>query len=858
MSMHYYFFDSASIMTQRDTDSTQQLLYYKHLLHDLFLNENFFWSWQYGLGGDLFGQFNYYYTLSPFFLSLLLFDFNSLYSIAETNLILSMAKHFCAMLAVFIYLQYHRRSYTASLMSALFYGGTTIFAIYSLNFDYMVDQYVWLPLLILTFDYFVERHKVVPFIAMLSFVIASSFYYAFINSVFLIFYSIYKYMDLPNRTKSIRGFFHYVRQITVTYIISLGIAAFAFLPAVYQFFNSDRISKEYDIPLLFDIAYYKEIIGVLFLAYRNHDLFGLAIGLPIFCFTLLVAGWTLRSKKMVPKLLFAGFLIGLMFIPFTYSLFNGFSAMQNRWFYLVAFTCSFVCAYIFDELTKEKNKQLVNMILLLVAFFLYVVWVWDFESTREKWFNLCIYLMGILSFVSFVLYSKYDKWRLFWSSILLISIIFHGTIQHYYFYSKALGAAEKQVKLNNRFYHSVGLDHDDALQVSSILKQYDTEFGRTIWNPLKEHNQSMYYGYKGHATYQSLIPANVHQFYKTDYNILGRNIMSTYSQYDNRLYLETVLSNQFYVTHINASREPYGYSTIAETETLKVLENNYKLPVGFLYTDWLTTSQFEKLNIAERDQVLLKAVVLDDPSIAGISSTFDQTLHVSTQKVGIADVELVGIERTEHNTYLSTTDENSYIRIPIIQPSSEGELILELEVKELTGTRFIVSALNKSADYFPASNIWSYPKETIAINLGWNVSKDFVDLYLTKGEYEIKNIRVYHNSYENYAEDVEELQANGLQQIRYTENSLSGTIHTQEDGIFFLSIPYSIGWTAKLNGKEIELVEVNHAFLGFPLSKGEYELELTYVTPLFREGLIISVASIVIAILLVRYRRITL
>lgn len=49
-----------------NTDSFNQLIRMIPFLEENILKRQ--WSWSYGLGGDIFSEFSYYYTTSPFFI----------------------------------------------------------------------------------------------------------------------------------------------------------------------------------------------------------------------------------------------------------------------------------------------------------------------------------------------------------------------------------------------------------------------------------------------------------------------------------------------------------------------------------------------------------------------------------------------------------------------------------------------------------------------------------------------------------------------------------------------------------------------------------------------------------------------
>ena len=70
-----------------------------------------------------------------------------------------------------------------------------------------------------------------------------------------------------------------------------------------------------------------------------------------------------------------------------------------------------------------------------------------------------------------------------------------------------------------------------------------------------------------------------------------------------------------------------------------------------------------------------------------------------------------------------------------------------------------------------------------------------------------------------------------------------------------LSLPYSQGFTAYVDGKETKLQKANTMFMALELEPGEHEIRLTYCTPYLKPGMILSVAGLVIYMIMVLVRR---
>ena len=74
--------------------------------------------------------------------------------------------------------------------------------------------------------------------------------------------------------------------------------------------------------------------------------------------------------------------------------------------------------------------------------------------------------------------------------------------------------------------------------------------------------------------------------------------------------------------------------------------------------------------------------------------------------------------------------------------------------------------------------------------------------------------------------------------------------------ILCLSIPYSKGWTAKVDGQKTRLLKGNYAFIALPLEAGHHDIVFTYFTPGLKVGLGCFAISFIVVILLRRkYKR---
>ena len=103
-------------------------------------------------------------------------------------------------------------------------------------------------------------------------------------------------------------------------------------------------------------------------------------------------------------------------------------------------------------------------------------------------------------------------------------------------------------------------------------------------------------------------------------------------------------------------------------------------------------------------------------------------------------------------------------------------------------------------------------------------------------------------SYEGYAQDIESLGGDALTDVVFSDNNIHGTIILDKDKYLLLSVPYSKGWKAYVDGKQAELLKANECYMAIRLNKGSHNVEMKYETPFLKIGAYISTLSIVVFI----------
>src|SRR5690606_3070889 len=141
------------------------------------------------------------------------------------------------------------------------------------------------------------------------------------------------------------GYMKQLKSYLIGGLLGFGIGSFAFVPAVVGYLNNFRPNYKDPFPI---IAFTDNIL-----------LNSRVIWLPIFVVIVLCMKKLYNSKTFQVFALLAILGTVLHFVPYVGSVFNGFSAPQNRWESIVILGYAGVTTYGIDYLKEWKAKQIV-------------------------------------------------------------------------------------------------------------------------------------------------------------------------------------------------------------------------------------------------------------------------------------------------------------------------------------------------------------------------------------------------------------------------------------------------------------------------------------------------------------------
>ena len=106
----------------------------------------------------------------------------------------------------------------------------------------------------------------------------------------------------------------------------------------------------------------------------------------------------------------------------------------------------------------------------------------------------------------------------------------------------------------------------------------------------------------------------------------------------------------------------------------------------------------------------------------------------------------------------------------------------------------------------------------------------------------------YKYGWEEYKNDCTELADNCCSRFEYTKDGFRAQFNNKKDDtLLFFSVPYSEGFSAKVNGEPVDVEKVDYGFMAVRVpGKTECDVVFTYETPGWNTGVKISLAALAV------------
>lgn len=718
-----------------------------------------------------------------------------------------------------------------------------------------------------------------------------SVYTSYMACIFLLVYCLLTYFLFPRR-RSAPDFLLLVIKFAGCLVLGFLLSAILSMPTISSLLSMERVGMERAIPLFQSLGFYKQLAANITGA--SASLYCTIIGVvPTAGILAVIAAGSLINKPERRSLLIAVALcLAGICIAYVGSIMNGFGYSTDRWQIIWGFCGAYAVALALPALPRFafRNWSLLvaELLLLLVALLATP------SKTLQFWAVFLILAFVTICAVAAAIIVRRDQnatgsphrgrrlipakrlLPLFVAALLIVS-----------------STASYDILLSRHGYGTLSTfmragtlyDYTHAMPLENHLDRLDTNYRIDRSDISTGRNVSFGLGYKGMDYYSSMYNQSLDNF-RRDMGIADNATNFIYNGVQGRLALDALLGARYFVASQNTlDTVPYGYEKTLDLgesvngNTYYLYESSAALPLAFVYDSAIPLSAYESLTPPEKQEVLTRGCILEMDEEKGVDSSPDCLTTVSEPTVTVKDGIVVRdghIIVTEKNATLTleSTGEakcENYLCLEglTFHPMSKAnaQKLADETQGNLNYANFTEDASFKpagssrisieSGDVFRSFSLLSpydgqYGGKTEwAVNLGYSETPltTFTVTFGEIGDYDCAAIHTAAQPVAPILENLKALQSANSATIEFVAQGVNIDVQpsqtdSDDERFVFVSLPYSNGWSATLDGTPTTIKKANVGFMAIPIDDQAHQIELRYSTPGLKTGTCISLATL--------------
>ncbi len=853
------------------------------------------WSWYIGLGADIISTLSFYVVGDPFTLISFAFPMRHMESaFALMYMVRTVAATLTSML-------YFRRMGAKALPSA---AGSVIFVFATyltftgLHHPMFFNATVFLPLLLIGVEN-VLQHRRSWTLAVFVFVAAvGNFYFFYMLTLITVLYAVARYFQTAEKTTRWRGIAWQFLRFAGYYSVGVALAAPILLPTMWAILNSTRGQADYPITLFYPLLVYRSIIPALFSSVLGET--SVWLGYAYVGLVLVSASFVARKAHGALKFMVVAcaFFVAL---PVFGSIFNGFNYPSNRWSFAWGIFVAALAALLLSEDRPFTRKEILAM---CAGYGGYVALVLVMSPPLIATV-VAPMVFGALTIAVFAIESLHDgasawgqrsrgprwlpeRWRAPATRWVIIGLLVGNVVMNAMFmldirYTTALHEYVDAGEVRGLYRTNQTKLIESLPQAGSYrVDNTHTTKRASTWS---YYNTALVNKYRGTSFYYSIMDGHLTDYKGEIDNSTGWSSFA-FDGFDDRVMPTTLAGTKYYITNEDETEfVPYGFERDKTRAEAVAFRNANALPLGFVYTEVIDRSEYDPLDPVDKPGAMLQGAVVDDRALAGLprvkptrdaidlaytvesitGATFDRRSNTIVRTLGENRIDLAVERVPDSEIYIELRGIEDTVEPPGERPAIEigddPSKINEIALMDRDRSWRQPSAIGTkfSTDRTSKTNVlWNkesalYWHDSQLVNLGYHpdgTNRVTIERSLT-GTTTVDSLKVWALPMAEYPRRVAKLKANAMTGIKLGTNRVMGTVNSAKDGVLFLSIPYSSGWTATVDGEPVETLRINTTYTGVPVRAGKHAVTLTYMTPGLVPGII---AAIIAAVMFVTVR----
>lgn len=808
-------------------DCYEQYVPFLNAYYDVITDgKSIFYSLTGSMGYDFWAVFSYY-LVSPLNFIILLFGKSRI--VYAVNLLIVLKLAFCGgTFSVFLKNRFPKAKCSRIVSFSTIYALCGFMVGYAWNIMWL-DGVLLFPLVIMGLDLLMrdEKPKWYWYTLFLSLLIVISYFIGYMSCIFIFLYFF---------TYSFKSFGDFMKKLVwvgLSSALAIGISAVILLPS-FGGVQSTYISGELLPKPEFYGTYAESLsnfligvpqIGITFdRQYANLFMTVFALLLSLVYFT---AGSVKPSKKIRNFILLAIMVFSLNFKPLNF-IWHGFheqTGIPNRFSFMITFLLLQMAFEICVQSKKRIKKRAI-----FAAFGLLVLGAGALAYFNNDLIMQAAVTAGLALSYALILAFARGRAKFVISQIFVYIELIAMLVLGIFTVSGSV--------IGDYGHYMADFDAINAQKENGYYREKIDE----VYNPKEEY-------FENEADYIKLDELSVdairewcdfmkgigHQSVVSEatlYNIKAMSLFNTFNNYDQTLFycrtgatggtnnvmyfgenafMDMLLGVRYYYARyydVNSS----AYEYVRTEGEVGIYRNKYALSVGYVIPDALANQDF-KLG--------------DNP--------FESMNTLSENITGKPVFENISFTLTEDKSEPDGTLVYTY------SVAQDGEILFQP----------VVSDMLKTEAYIDGELVYTGNRSQCIIDLGELKKGSQVRVVVTPKEAGQASASMYAASIDNLVleETYNLLSSNQLQVREYWDDYLKGTVSIENTSKLLITVPYAEGWTLKVDGRETEPEKWCGLFMLLELSEGEHTIELSYVTPGFKEGLYVTLASAAVFII---------
>ena len=835
------------------------LAYYGEALREFFRNllaghpKLVMWDMSLGYGADILSTLNYYAIGDPLNL---LYGFVSPKNTETMYDFMILLRMYLAGITFIIYARKMKKRSYGTVIGALVYVFSGFCFRLGLRHPFFINPMIYFPLLCLGIEKIYQRERPYVFIFAVCVSAMSNYYFLYMLTIFAVIYAWIRFYKYTEENK-IKTFFLTILKFGIYYTLGIAMAAVILLPSVIGFLGNGRYGNGADWKslIVYPGKYYLLFIEN-FIGYGNMGSNTNAGYLPIVGIVVLFTLFSQRMKHKKYRAAFIASIIALILPIFGYA-FNGFSYANNRWAFALSFIVALLTAEMYPRLFVMSKRQQIGIGagIIIYTVFCIIVNASGEEILKNKGIMAACGLIAVF-YILLLIFQRlgYDAQkrivRVSMAILLLISVGVHG----YYRFDPKGYAYTQEFMDQGQAYRTLKEDN-----IRMLSKVNDPSVYRVHAEGYRYKNYGLINHLNTISGYYSITAKCVTDTIK-GYDTLGMQYADKYKGVDQRLGLLS-LAGVKYITVAHNSQVakdvssmgdvPYGVEKLRKKGNITLYKNKYALPFAYAYDSYMTEQQYEQLNGIGKEQAMLAQIILNQHPA-------DKEIQHNEQRNG-PDIQTISLPETR----ISSPKGKKYADITVpVEKDKETYLYFKNLVyhgKKNGDDKFILTGRKGTKGILVTQNdvqqkihiqstfnpyYFGRKDYIVKINHQTSKAKEKVRLnFLSPGEYEFDDISLITVPKKDVLARLKERKENSMKQIQYEGNHFRGVYHAKKDQILCVTIPYSKGWKATVNGNRTKIYKANGMFMGIIMKKGTQSVKLDYETPGLKIGAWISLVA---------------